>query len=136
MFFKRIRSEFRELRYSVQKLNEKYIELERRIKILEKEKADCKINQSTDTVTETMTKYDIFTGKKRTVHYKAVEKEQEFIKNVELTYSERMRIMIALEHEQEKANELMKNSCYSRFTQSRANQLKEIDRIIDKLNAD
>lgn len=39
MFFKRIRYELRELHYSVQKLIKKYIELERRIKILEREKA-------------------------------------------------------------------------------------------------
>lgn len=42
MFFKKIRSEFRELRYSVKKLIEKYIELERRIKALEREKGDWK----------------------------------------------------------------------------------------------
>lgn len=74
MFFKRIRREFRELRYSVQKLIKKYIELEKRIKVLEREKADCETIQSTDTFTETMTIYDDLTGKKRTVHYKAVEK--------------------------------------------------------------
>lgn len=39
MFFKRIKGEFRELRYSTQKLIKKYIELERRIKVLEREKA-------------------------------------------------------------------------------------------------
>lgn len=70
MFFKRIRREFRELRYSVQKLIKKYIELERRIKVLEREKADCEINQPTDTFTEIMTKYDDLTGKKRVVYYK------------------------------------------------------------------
>lgn len=42
MFLKRIKRELRELRYSVQKLIEKYIELERRIKILEREKAATK----------------------------------------------------------------------------------------------
>lgn len=73
MFFKRIKGEFRELRYSTQKLIKKYIELERRIKVLEREKADCKTNQPTDTFTEIMTKYDDLTGKKRTVYYKAAQ---------------------------------------------------------------
>lgn len=42
MFFRTIKSELRELHYSVKKLIEKYIKLERRIKALEREKGDWK----------------------------------------------------------------------------------------------
>lgn len=58
------------------------------------------------------------------------------MENVKLTNSERMRIIIALEHEQERIEKLMKNSCYAKFTRSQANQLEEVDRIIDKLKPD
>lgn len=42
MFFKKFRYELRELNYSMQKLIDKYVKLEKRITVLEREKAATK----------------------------------------------------------------------------------------------
>ncbi len=58
MFFKRIRYELRELSHSVQKLIKKYIELEERIKILEREKAATKtVVQKVGELAEQLSRY-------------------------------------------------------------------------------
>lgn len=70
------------------------------------------------------------------------------MKNVELTYSEHIRIIAALGHEREEAEDSVKfwtdkadssvekKSRYERYARDQLRRLDEINRIIDKLSAE
>lgn len=70
------------------------------------------------------------------------------MKNIELSYSERIRIIAALGREREEAEDSVKfwsdkadsnvekKSRYERFARDQLRRLDEINRIIDKLSAE